>query len=321
VCNPRVPRVLSELCLKLLAKQPEERHASAAALCETLEELLGRADATWQEPLWEEPRVDPLARIRTGLTRRMLRRAVVSVGVLAALGLVGVWLTLPMHEAASGREIATPWRPLEAGPAAAPPQVEDIPAAVASRAMPLKDKALVKKQQKRSNAPANSKPQGPGSSLAKWCVGAAAAMSTACPGAQVHPPVPEPLPVECPPRAVETMTGRLGLFINDDQAIAVFGDPRAFSGWRTVREGVATMTLRETGNVPTNTILYGRLYFGKDRVYGRFTQAQTPTGETYPVCMELWDEGKRGTVLEAREGPDTARVFSSARMKVVKRFD
>ena len=50
--NPRVPVVLSELCLRLLAKAPEAR-GSATALIVEVEQALATADATWDAPLCE----------------------------------------------------------------------------------------------------------------------------------------------------------------------------------------------------------------------------------------------------------------------------
>ncbi|MFL5355234.1 serine/threonine protein kinase [Archangium sp.] len=51
--NPRVPRVLGELCLRMLRKQPGERFADAWALETALEEVLKGADAAWEVPLGE----------------------------------------------------------------------------------------------------------------------------------------------------------------------------------------------------------------------------------------------------------------------------
>ncbi|RKH55614.1 serine/threonine protein kinase [Corallococcus aberystwythensis] len=49
--NERVPRALSDVCMQLLEKTPEARTPSAQALCESLEQALRGADATWDVPL------------------------------------------------------------------------------------------------------------------------------------------------------------------------------------------------------------------------------------------------------------------------------
>ncbi|WP_309896984.1 serine/threonine-protein kinase [Archangium sp.] len=57
--NERVPRALSDVCMRLLEKQPEARWESIKALCAALEAALKQAegDAAWDVPLclgWEE---------------------------------------------------------------------------------------------------------------------------------------------------------------------------------------------------------------------------------------------------------------------------
>ncbi|WP_404370506.1 serine/threonine protein kinase [Corallococcus coralloides] len=49
--NERVPRLLSDVCLRLLEKTPEARTPSAQVLCDALEQALRGADATWDVPL------------------------------------------------------------------------------------------------------------------------------------------------------------------------------------------------------------------------------------------------------------------------------
>jgi serine/threonine-protein kinase len=73
--------------------------------------------------------------------------------------------------------------------------------------------------------------------------------------------------------------------------------------------------------------LTGRLYLGPERVYGRFTQARTRTGETYPVCLELIGEDTRwgeppGVDRKDAGGPaDAAVVFSQQAVRAVERFE
>ncbi|WP_309894210.1 serine/threonine-protein kinase [Archangium sp.] len=68
--NERVPRALSDVCMRLLEKAPEARLASTGALCAALEAVLKEAegDAAWDVPLclgWEED-VDALRPPRPG---------------------------------------------------------------------------------------------------------------------------------------------------------------------------------------------------------------------------------------------------------------
>jgi serine/threonine protein kinase len=51
--NPRAPRALSELCLRMLRKEPGERHADAAAVDAALGAALEEADEAWEVPLCE----------------------------------------------------------------------------------------------------------------------------------------------------------------------------------------------------------------------------------------------------------------------------
>jgi predicted Ser/Thr protein kinase len=57
--NARVPEKLSALCMRLLAKQPQERFgASAEAFCQAMEEALSGAGEEWSQPLCEPHAVD-----------------------------------------------------------------------------------------------------------------------------------------------------------------------------------------------------------------------------------------------------------------------
>ncbi len=53
VCNPRVPRALSELCLRMLEKRVEARYPDAKAVGSALEAVLAEADALWDVALCE----------------------------------------------------------------------------------------------------------------------------------------------------------------------------------------------------------------------------------------------------------------------------
>ena len=66
----------------------------------------------------------------------------------------------------------------------------------------------------------------------------------------------------------------------------------------------------------------GELVFGKERVYGRFTEARTPDGKWFPVCVQLVDnDDQLGLIIRSRPGPDTAVVFSTQTVQAVRDDD
>ena len=73
--------------------------------------------------------------------------------------------------------------------------------------------------------------------------------------------------------------------------------------------------------MPGRTVLSGRLLV-RDRVYGRLTWATTPKGDSFPVCLEVYDTtGERGTLREAGDdSPSSARIFTNAYVKAVSEF-
>jgi serine/threonine-protein kinase len=119
------------------------------------------------------------------------------------------------------------------------------------------------------------------------------------------------------------MTGTLGLSLGETstvdwsdvrgRAIPVREDTPVFvfGNWRTSTGQLA---------LPGKTRLSGRLYFGEGRVYGRFTEARTPTGETYPVCMEMIEEEDVGLPLEPESAPGKPMVSPVTEVRVVDRF-
>ena len=65
VRNPRVPRALSELCLRMLEKSLQARPPDARAVCAELEAVLARADSTWDAPLCEAWGPDAATTVQT----------------------------------------------------------------------------------------------------------------------------------------------------------------------------------------------------------------------------------------------------------------
>jgi serine/threonine-protein kinase len=75
------------------------------------------------------------------------------------------------------------------------------------------------------------------------------------------------------------------------------------------------------GELDGGTVLTGKFILGKDRLYGRFTRAQTPQGKTYPVCMELAAPGGAGEPIKSEVGSDAVKVHARVRVYPTNRFD
>lgn len=92
----------------------------------------------------------------------------------------------------------------------------------------------------------------------------------------------------------------------------------------TVREGPTSVRLlQDWKKLPWHTTFSGRLVFGDRRIYGRLTEARTRDGE-FPVCVELVDldlDREGGLVREPDGNPETARVFSTLKVRAVNRFE
>jgi serine/threonine-protein kinase len=310
--NPCVPRPVEAVCLRLLAKTPEARYPSAVALHEALEELRARTDVDWTGVLHPERR--PAVKPRAGGWRRL---AAVGVGLAVTLG---AWWFTPGQEMAPGEDAPEPVRAVAAPPSEAP----------------RKDSAPVKQpQQTTPGSQPEAAPKRRGAAVRTTCLGLTGAALQACLGAPqpVPPERPAPPPQACPAGAVEVMTGTLGLSlgernsiewmewadaqgasvrVSEDSPLLVAGD------WETNRNA---WLQGDKVALPDRTQLSGRLYVKEGRVYGRFTEARTPLGVTYPVCLELLDsDGNVGLELLPGSGPGKMMVDRLVEVRVVDRF-
>ncbi|WP_309896306.1 hypothetical protein [Archangium sp.] len=138
----------------------------------------------------------------------------------------------------------------------------------------------------------------------------ACALASGCPGAQVRPVTPD----DCPPGAQEAMKKRnlfetgSGIFEKDGQGLS------------TVRMGPGAVIrlTSEWGFAPPGTRLTGELFFGDERVYGRFTQAHIPGGDSFPVCVQLRRvDGTLGLPIKGRPASDTALVNANGHLEAV----
>jgi serine/threonine-protein kinase len=250
-------------------------------------------------------------------------------GAVVALGLLAVLLaTRPGPGEAgprSGQEMASPSGSLEGGASAAPSGAS-TPAPVASATRP--QDMRVKTPHKAFLPPDSTRrPRDTGSPATK--AGTALLLCTlasGCPG----PTTPQvrllPPPAECPPGAVQAMK-ELGFTFGKDRGAMFPNENFGTQRFIPVREGPGTtMELDQTGTkLPPRTVVSGELFFGRDRIHGRFTQAHTPQGQTYPVCLVLTDRagniGLGADNVKPGKEPGTALVVDSEGVMAVERFE
>jgi serine/threonine-protein kinase len=370
--NPRVPEALSALCLRMLEKEPGARFESDVALCAALEEVQarGHGEASWQVPLVDPERVEPMGQVapwdaeevekrrqvgkprRGGLAearpappleaspagqdvpgvrspggRWLSWRAVLGALLVAT---VCVALALPpgawrgetvLGQARLVREVASSGQVSQAARGAAP--------LVASTPAPVVKRTTAHKEDTRVKTDKNMPPKRKAKSALRTLVatGAACTVLAGCTAAapQVRR-VPPPQP--CPLGAVEAMRD-LGLA----ESIEKYRRKRLPGGFvrfpgkehqaQAVQEGPVTIRVPEDfGGLPQGTVLSGQLYIGPERVYGRFTQAQVPSGTVYPVCLELMDDDERGVEIDKEASSDSVIKIGNPNQNVrpVERF-
>ncbi|MDC0712663.1 protein kinase [Stigmatella sp. ncwal1] len=339
--NPKVPESLSAITLKLLSKRPEDRFASAESLFQALwEAAKERTSSTWKVPLdlpesgpapmteeehaerqrdeeknlqaaWdqeqeqaEEDSTDTEPPQQKQRVQKAVKTTMACALLISAMALAWWMVRVPQGMPAEpspiqqkGQEVALLEKPPEA----------ETP-------MPSKEPVPVKTPK---NASKPSPPQRDKGTVGKALAIAACTALAGCPGAQVYPKAyPEP----CPAGALETMK-KLNIRIGETGYAAFFpvGGVRKINvqeGWTSVR-----LIGRKLGDLPTGTVLSGRLIFG-NRVYGRLTQAHFQ-GQDIPICVEMRDveERGRGLIREANDDPNAVTVYSTLGFKTVSTFE
>jgi len=347
VRNVRVPRALGELCLRLLDKAPEARFPTAAALESALTEAVAGADEAWDVPLRDErapedapeeaptPQpttlaapptsgealpVPPSAPTRTRPAREAFRRHALGALVVVSLAQVVLALLLATRTpstppsapspapwylpalgglATPGQEVAPPWQWPEGGRGTAP-LVAATPVPVASATRPQDPRVKTPKAPLSSQLPPPEKQTGTSATKVGTAL-LACALASGCPGAQVRPVTPD----DCPPGAQEAM--RKWYFF--ETSTGFFEQNK--QGLSTVHKGpgAVIMLTDPWGDAPVGTELTGELFFGDERVYGRFTQARIRGGDWFPVCVQLRaNDDTLGLPIKGRPSANTAFV-------------
>jgi eukaryotic-like serine/threonine-protein kinase len=225
----------------------------------------------------------------------------------------------PTPHASLGGEVAVSREQSEAGGGAVP-FVSPTPASTFAT-MPRQEDARLKKEEKLAPRPQRKAPDCV-PTIQRMCVaGICTLLLTGCTTTTqvVRPP---PQPADCPPGALKTMA-ELGIRMGEEASVDIPLHEGSVTRV-TVRESTPVVMLLPLGKLQAGTELSGRFYLGAERVYGRFTQARTLGGKTYPVCIELHDGGRdgRGAAREDVGGPaDAAVLFSTQDVLVVDHFE
>jgi serine/threonine protein kinase len=246
-----------------------------------------------------------------------LRRAALlaaGLGLVATLS-VRVWLqagsaqplapAAPVGEPVGWALLLPTWgNGWKLAPPLKPPEAEPVAPAVA----PEKEEASVK-------TPQQQKPQR--ASAVKKAAAATICTTIACAGPQVLPPPPEPKP--CPPGALEAMA-QFGIKPGDREDASFRLGTGGDESWIKVKAGWTQVLTGGWKELPGGTLLEGELFLS-DRVYGRFTQALTPDGKTYPVCVELYESGgHRGNDRRDNGKGTTAEMHTAVDVRAVNGF-
>ncbi|GMU02345.1 hypothetical protein KH5H1_64650 [Corallococcus caeni] len=349
--NPQVPEPLSRAILGLLEKEPEQRpRTGEAAHSELMRGLLSGGAAAFEahlfdeipgkpnqirRPAWpEQPYLTPAPRPRAAPVVASAPRRLPAwgwVGVAVCLGLLlagpGTWEVLlrgwtrhttpRVPESVSapvGHKLASAPDSPHSVPVAAQPLASPSPATATSMVALPKEHTLV-----------TTKPSVPPSPKTGRTLKTAAIASCVAGMACASAPLvdrPTPPAEDCPLDAQEAMQK---LKIEGLQWSAMFEPSTRADGFVTVREGrAAVYTQGSGGRVHWGSMLTGTLYVGSKRVYGRFTQLrQKKTGETFPVCIELWflDDSTRGIPRSEGGDENTAVVPNMMSVRGVWRYD
>ncbi|MGZ3457542.1 MAG: serine/threonine protein kinase [Archangium sp.] len=322
--NPRVPVPLSAVCMKLLEKEPEARHASMAELCTVLEGQLAAADASWGLPLLE-PATQPggpapfleKAPATPRKARRRVGRLAALAGVAACLG-AAAWVYAPTHNAkpATAVQVAAlpqPPPPVEAPAsdagvqpptAAAPPKAEPPTAAVAPVVTHRKEDTM--KKQPESDSKKLEAPKGNTGKVA-GCT-AALFLAGACVGGPSLTRPPDDM--ACEAGSVEAMEKAFRLYPGGNGLGGVLGRDYRARASVSISDGdsVVLTTSQNVGALPELSTLSGKVTLGayesKPAAYFRFTRATSVDGKKSPVCMcaitPLDSSGKVDPVLDVR---------------------
>ncbi|MBZ4419050.1 serine/threonine-protein kinase [Myxococcus sp. RHSTA-1-4] len=301
VLNPKVPRALSDIAMRLLAKRPEERYPDVSALLQALwEAAKERKQPDWQVSLALPPPEDQSAPAGGGghrddadpPPRASGEEAPAAVASEAAPEPAGVDPRAPVPERADSGHVPVRRRRLRWLWALRALLVLFLALWLGlSTLAPTPEKGSPHVPTATPKAPLADAPRsGPATFLA---AALCAVAGVACSAAQVRPE-----PAECPEEAREAMFRVLGVDTTKGlKAVVDINQPGDQSQLGTYGNGkvvgrIAGYSWADPA-LPDGTLLYGQLWTGLVDEYGRpaamarYSEAKLPDGRTFPVCIVL----------------------------------
>jgi len=317
--NPKVPRALSDIAMRLVEKRPEARYPSAEALLQAL----WAAGKERKQPEWQVSLVlpPPPEELVPAETRGPLEFPVSSAGETPPAS--GEQVAGDEGEDADGTPDTPTAVPAPATGGLYPPKIHPrgrwllwglrgvlvlflaLWVGLSTRALTSeKGSPFVPTAPTPYTPPADASRSRPARLLA---AAICAAVGLGCPASQVKPE-----PAECPDEAVEAMLqvlklrGRLRAVIDinqpgDQSQLGTYQDGPVVG--RVVGYSWADAAL------PDGTLLYGRLWTGlvdeagRPAAMARFSEAKLPDGRTYPVCVVLGNpDGRVRTLPGSKAG-------------------
>jgi serine/threonine protein kinase len=314
--NPKVPRSLSNIVMRLLEKHPEARYPSAGALLQALWE----AAKERKQPEWQVPLAPPPPAETPPLLESPGPPAIPVPSVAEALPADAEHVPTAALEGREGAEDA------EGPHVPATETSSEAPVVARSRswrrglrwglcglgvlflALWMGLSTLPPPPEKGSPMP--HAPETRHSRLARLLTATlCSVVGMGCPAAQVTPE-----PAECPREAREAMFSILDVDNSKgSKAVVDIHQPGDQSQEGTYQDGPVVGRIVGGDSydpaLPDGTLLYGRLWtglidqYGRPAVMARYTEAKLPDGRTFPVCYVLGGrDGRVGVLPGSKKG-------------------
>ena len=129
-------------------------------------------------------------------------------------------------------------------------------------------------------------------------------------------------PLTCAPETVELMK-KLGLEPGQQGSLHLeASQPGGPTDYGVYHQGPVRSRLESAvGELPAGTLVEGTLWMDTGKVQARYTQASTPEGQSYPVCLVLGAMAPGGVYAEAGTTPSAITLPKSVPFTVVAQFE